>query len=157
MRDLLKKTPVFLSLIMIANIHVLPGESNPAQCRVPQKAAEVIKLTNGVRGQKNLKPLQVNCQLYEAAQKHTLDMLKAKKISHKGSDNSTLATRIQRVDYQYSVVGENVASGQRSASEVVKDWMNSAGHRKNILNPEFTEIGVGYANNYWTQVFGKPR
>ncbi|NJR62658.1 MAG: hypothetical protein HC769_29995, partial [Cyanobacteria bacterium CRU_2_1] len=52
---------------------------------------------------------------------------------------------------------ENVAQGQKTPSEVVRSWMKSPGHRQNILNPNFTEIGVGYSQNYWTQVFAKSR
>ncbi|MGL5944276.1 MAG: CAP domain-containing protein [Waterburya sp.] len=59
--------------------------------------------------------------------------------------------------YQYSNLGENVAQGQTTPTDVLDSWMNSSGHRENILNPNFTEIGVGYENNYWTQVFGRPR
>ncbi len=128
-----------------------------ATCKVPPKALDVIKLTNQMRQRNNLKPLQLNCQLYKAAQQHTLDMVKAKKISHQGSDGSSPAIRVERAGYQYSWVGENVASGQKTPGEVVKDWMNSPGHRRNILNPNFTQIGVAYSNNYWTQVFGRPR
>ena len=59
--------------------------------------------------------------------------------------------------YRYSAIAENVAQGQKNPSQVVNAWMKSPGHRKNILSPKYTEIGVGYSNNYWTQVFGNSR
>ena len=66
--------------------------------------------------------------------------------------------------YRYSYLAENVAAGQRSPQSVVDSWMKSSGHRKNILNPKVTEIGVGYSSvsrdrygTYWTQVFGSSR
>jgi uncharacterized YkwD family protein len=53
----------------------------------------------------------------------------------------------------YNTAGENIAMGQRSPEEVMTQWMNSEGHRKNIMNPSFTTIGVGYTNGYWVQEF----
>ncbi len=69
--------------------------------------------------------------------------------------------RLAAVNYTWSAYGENVAAGQRSGTEVVSAWMNSPGHRANILNPAYTEIGVGYAVDsegrpYYAQVFARP-
>ncbi|MDJ0588412.1 MAG: CAP domain-containing protein [Pleurocapsa sp. MO_226.B13] len=115
------------------------------------------KLTNQVRAKYRLRPLRSNCRLYKAAQNHTVNMVKMRRISHTGSDGSSVGVRVKRVGYQYSAVAENVAKGQKTPSQVVQSWMNSPGHRKNILNPKYTEIGIGYSNNYWTQVFGRSR
>jgi uncharacterized protein YkwD len=67
--------------------------------------------------------------------------------------------QMKQFGYSYSYAGENIAMGQRSPQEVMKAWMNSAGHRANILSPNFTEIGIGYYSdgNYWVQQFGKPQ
>ena len=70
--------------------------------------------------------------------------------------------RVEALGYRYAAVAENIAAGQNSAGEVVEGWMHSPGHRKNILNSDVTQIGVGHARGgefgtYWTQVFGKPR
>ncbi|OUD12521.1 hypothetical protein TPSD3_15635 [Thioflexithrix psekupsensis] len=68
-------------------------------------------------------------------------------MSHTGSNGSKFSDRIEQTGYQYSRAGENVAAGQTSPAEVMNSWMNSEGHRANILTPEFTELGVGYALN----------
>lgn len=141
----------------IASPLLLKTQSALAGCRVPAEVSEVTELTNRVRTKYNLRPLRPSCQLYQAAQNHTLNMVEMRRMSHTGSDGSEVEHRVQRVGYRHSGVAENVAVGQNSSSQVVRDWMNSPGHRRNILNPRYTEIGVGYSNNYWTQVFGHRR
>ena len=121
-----------------------------------QFESQVFQLTNQVRSQHGLSPLSWNSQLSTAAQSHTLDMARMRRISHTGSDGSQVGTRVQRLRYQFRKVGENVAAGQRTPQEVLSSWMHSPRHRKNILDPNFTEIGVAYYNGYWTQVFGRP-
>jgi uncharacterized protein YkwD len=153
----LMSTVGLLSTATIAIPFLLPVEPASANCRVSSTALEVAKLTNQVRAQYRLRPLRFNCRLYGAAQNHTIDMVNMNRLTHTGSDGSSIAIRVQRFGYQYSAVAENVAVGQRTPSQVLTSWMESPGHRQNILNPKYTEIGVGYSNNYWTQVFGRPR
>jgi uncharacterized protein YkwD len=153
----LMNTVGLLSAATIAIPFLFPVEPASANCRVSSTALKVAQLTNQVRAQYRLSPLRFNCRLYGAAQNHTIDMVNMNRLSHTGSDGSSIGIRVKRFGYQYSTVGENVAVGQRTPSQVVNSWMNSPGHRQNILNPQYTEIGVGYSNNYWTQVFGRPR
>jgi len=129
---------------------------------------EMILLTNREREQHGLKPLQRNEVLMRSALLHTLDMAENRFISHTGSDGSTLATRaLHAGTTRWAILGENVACGQQSAVEVVQGWMNSPGHRANILHEQYEEIGVAYINGlvmatdgtwvkagYWTQHFG---
>lgn len=128
---------------------------------------QVVELTNIERAKEGLKPLTLNSQLVDAAQDHSSDMAQDDFFSHTGADGSDVGSRVQDSGYQYSAAGENIAAGQTTAEEVVEGWMNSPGHRANILNPNFTEIGIGYEylendtgsvnyNHYWTQVFGTP-
>jgi hypothetical protein len=128
---------------------------------------QVLELTNIERAKAGLKPLKLNSQLLNAAQDHSKDMAQDDFFSHTGVDGSSVSDRVQDNGYQYSTVGENIAAGQRTAAEVVEGWMNSPGHRANILNANYTEIGIGYVylendtgsvnyNHYWTQVFGTP-
>ena len=124
------------------------------QCRINQFENRVFQLTNSIRHSNGLRPLKWNCRLIMAAKNHSQDMAKINRMSHSGSDGSTIAMRAERVGYRYSYLAENVAAGQRSPEQVVDDWMKSPGHRRNILNPNITEIGVGFYNQYWTQVFG---
>ena len=126
---------------------------------------QVIELTNIERVNAGLQPLTLNSQLADAAQDHSDNMATDDFFSHTGADGSNVASRVQDSGYQYSTVGENIAAGQTTAAEVVEGWMNSPGHRANILNANYTEIGIGYEylendtgsvnyNHYWTQVFG---
>ncbi|BAZ45225.1 SCP-like extracellular [Chondrocystis sp. NIES-4102] len=157
-----KTKQFFLGLIAVTPTIIIvnwlfPVKSALANCQVSSTAKEVIDLTNKIRTEHGLNRLKTNCKLSQAAQAHTLDMISMGEISHTGSDGSSLATRAEKAEYSYLNLGENVAQGQTSPTEVLNSWINSDGHRENILNPSFTEIGVGYEDNYWTQVFGRPR
>ncbi|WP_019503845.1 CAP domain-containing protein [Pleurocapsa sp. PCC 7319] len=156
-RPILLSATGLLSAAAIASPLFLQVEPASANCRVSPATLEVAKLTNQVRAKYRLRPLRSNCRLYKAAQNHTFNMVRMRRTTHTGSDGSNMETRVKRVGYRYSALGENVAGGQKTPSQVVKAWMNSPGHRRNILSPKYTEIGVGASNNYWTQVFGKSR
>jgi uncharacterized protein YkwD len=156
-RRLLMSTMRFLPAVIIASSLFFQIGPASADCQVSSTALEVAEITNQERAKYGLRPLESDCQLYKAAQDHTVDMVSMGEISHTGSDGSSVGIRVEGVGYQYSTVGENVAQGQKTPLQVVNAWVNSTGHRENILNPDFTDIGVGYSNNYWTQVFGRRR
>jgi uncharacterized protein YkwD len=129
---------------------------------------QVLELTNAERAKAGLKPLTLNNQLAQAAQGHSDSMAADDFFSHTGADGSDVSDRVQDTGYQYSHAGENIAAGQKTAAEVVQGWMDSPGHRANILNADYTEIGIGYEllendtgsvnyHHYWTQVFGTPQ
>ncbi|WP_432280686.1 CAP domain-containing protein [Streptomyces luomodiensis] len=120
---------------------------------------EVVDLVNSERAKAGCQPLTVNEKLTEAAQDHSEDMAAHGKMSHTGSDGSSPGDRIERAGYSWSTYGENVAYGYGSAKSVMDGWMSSPGHKANILNCDFKEIGVGLAQpgNYWTQDFGTAR
>ncbi len=127
---------------------------------------QLLRLTNTnlERQKRGLAPLKLSAQLSRAAQLHGTDMAKNNYFSHTGRNGSNLGDRAKASGYKYSRVGENIAAGRATAEGTMKQWMNSAGHRANILNPKFTEIGFGYANtpnsryqHYWVQVFGTPQ
>ena len=115
--------------------------------------AEVIRLTNAERKKEGLPALDTMTKLDKAA-KIRADELK-EKYSHDRPDGSRCFTVLDDVNINgYSAVGENIALGQRSPEQVVQAWMNSEGHRRNIMNVQFEKIGVGYAdNNGWVQLF----
>ena len=117
----------------------------------------VIELTNQERRRLGLSPLRHNNKLAAAAQKYSRHMATHKFLSHRGKDGSTVGDRIKAQGYRFSTWAENIAKGHRTPEDVVRGWMNSSGHRRNILNPRLREIGVGYYKRYWTQVFGTPR
>jgi uncharacterized protein YkwD len=127
------------------------------QREVPQavRAADaVISATNAARRAAGCKALVSDPRLTEAAQQHAEDMAAEGYFSHTAEDGRTFDARIRDSGYR-SPGGENIARGQRSASEVVGDWMDSAGHRRNILDCTFKTIGVGISGSYWVQDFGR--
>jgi uncharacterized protein YkwD len=127
---------------------------------VASEAAEVLALVNAERAKAGCGALSIDDKLMTAAQRHSQDQADNKNMSHTGSDGSDPGDRIDRVDYAWRTYGENVAWNQQTPAAVMDAWMNSDGHRANILNCAFTEIGVGVASSngpYWTQVFAAPR
>ncbi|MEL7507099.1 MAG: CAP domain-containing protein [Cyanobacteria bacterium J06554_1] len=127
---------------------------------------EVLRLTNEFRKQNGLKALVLDTNLDETANKHSKDMAKRDYFSHTGKDGSKPWDRARREGYESGTVGENIAAGYSSAKAVVDGWIASPGHRANMLNANYNEIGIGHyyeANDtgkvnyrhYWTQVFGK--
>ncbi|MFJ1991551.1 CAP domain-containing protein [Streptomyces asiaticus] len=122
-------------------------------------ASEVIALTNAERAAARLAPLAPDPRLTAAAQAHSDDMVARDFYSHTGPEGHQPWDRARAAGATHRGIGENIACGQRSPEEVVRGWMNSPGHRANILKPDFTHIGVGHATGsragtYWTQVFG---
>ena len=125
---------------------------------------EVIRLTNLERTSRGLPPLRLNSNLTDAARAHNQDMINNDFFDHTGSDGSDPWDRA--CDHGYTpygwgdcYVGENIAAGYTTPSDVVAGWMSSQGHRANILNPEYREIGVGHNTggnwgNYWTMNLG---
>lgn len=108
--------------------------------------------------------LSWNAELGETALAHSKDMANKDYFSHQGRDGSQVSDRASRAGYRWQRIGENIAAGQGSAEQVMAGWLASPGHCKNIMNPDFTELGAAYATNpasaatsYWTQVFGTPR
>ncbi|MET7750932.1 CAP domain-containing protein [Micromonospora sp. NPDC005367] len=136
------------------------GATNPPSGNVSAQAREVVDLVNAERAKAGCKALSIDDKLMTAAQRHSQDQADHKNMSHTGSDGSDPGDRIERVGYQWRTYGENVAWNQKTPAAVMDAWMNSPGHRANILNCAFTEIGVGIASSngpYWTQVFAAPR
>lgn len=115
---------------------------------------QVFDLTNQQRAQSGLAPLTLNLTLNDVAEKHSQDMATRNYFSHQGLDGSQPWDRMTAQGYNYSRAAENIAFGQPTPQDVVTAWMNSAGHRKNILDPNLKDLGVGYYNGYWTQNFG---
>lgn len=129
---------------------------------------QVLDATNRYRQQAGLSPLRLNAKLNAAAQTHSVDMALNDFFNHTGSDQSTPFDRITGSGYSYALAAENIAAGYATPQSVVEAWMNSPGHRENILYPGLEEIGIGFyflpndpgtlnRRYYWTQDFGKPR
>ncbi|MFG2780436.1 CAP domain-containing protein [Streptomyces prunicolor] len=124
-----------------------------------QTADRVVELTNAERAGAGLRALAVDPLLAAAAQAHSTDMVARAFYSHTSPDGSQPWDRAAAAGARRRTIGENIACGQRTPAEVVEGWMNSPGHRANILKPDFTHIGIGFAGGgqmgtYWTQLFG---
>ncbi|GAA1809316.1 CAP domain-containing protein [Planosporangium flavigriseum] len=123
--------------------------------------ATVLTLVNQERAKANCPALTVDARLTAAARAYSADMASRGFFAHTTPDGVDLGTRVTRAGYRFSAVGENIAKGQRDATAVMTAWMNSPGHRANILNCRFSNIGIGLARQgstpLWTQDFGSPR
>ncbi|MEV5396948.1 CAP domain-containing protein [Streptomyces cellulosae] len=119
--------------------------------------ARVVELVNQERAEAGCAPVTANSTLTTAAQRHSEDMASTGTMSHTGSDGSDPGERITRAGYAWSTYGENVAYGYSTPEQVMQGWMTSPGHKANILNCSFKEIGVGLSGTYWTQDFGTAR
>lgn len=122
---------------------------------VSQAVQQVIDLTNQQRKQNGLPALQADTKLISVAQKKSEDMQQNGYFSHTSPTYGSPFDMMRDFGVTYRSAGENIAQGQRTPQEVVQAWMNSEGHRKNILSRDFTHIGVGYdpAGHHWTQMF----
>lgn len=149
-------------------IHSNPQVSNPdliypgQTLTIPQNDAgvsayeqEVVRLVNEQRAQNGLPALTHNWELSRVARYKSQDMVDNRYFSHTSPTYGSPFQMITAFGLSYRTAGENIAYGQRTPQEVVNTWMNSSGHRANILSSAYTQIGVGYVanGNYWTQMF----
>jgi uncharacterized protein YkwD len=133
----------------------------PAKFEMTKEEQKLVELTNAERKKKDLPVLKPSPLLIKVARAHSANMAKQGKMAHE-LDGKNPFQRLKEAGYTYFFAGENVAAGLDELDEVMKGWMESEPHRKNILSEKFTEIGVGVARDkkgepYFTQVFGKPR
>jgi uncharacterized protein YkwD len=138
-----------------------PTASPTASSTQSGYAAQVLALTNAQRATAGCKALSSNSKLTKAAQGHSVDMADNNYFDHNSQDGTSPFDRMKADGYNFQAAAENIAMGQSTAAAVMTAWMNSAGHKANILNCTYTDIGIGYAVNssgtaYWTQDFGKP-
>ncbi|MEU0086781.1 CAP domain-containing protein [Streptomyces sp. NPDC006274] len=123
--------------------------------------AQVLALVNRERASAGCSPVTSNAELTRAADDYSDVMARSGVMSHTGPDGSTMTTRVEAAGYEWSTLGENIARGQADAASVMESWMNSPGHRANILNCSFKELGVGVhfgdGGPWWTQNFGAGR
>lgn len=163
MWEIAVKYQIGLTEIIAAN----PQISNPSLIYPNQKLTipnidsiktverEVIRLCNIERQKNGLPALTENWELSRVARDKSMDMAQKKYFSHTSPTYGSPFDMMKAYGISYKAAGENIAQGQTSAQAVVQAWMNSSGHRANILSEKFTQIGVGYYQNgnYWTQMF----
>lgn len=131
--------------------HATTSQLNPLE-------SEVIELVNAERKKRGLKPLIASIQVSNVARKKSEDMKVNNYFDHHSPTYGSPFDMLKQFGVSYMAAGENIAAGQRTSQQVMDAWMNSDGHRANILNPSYTHIGVGYVKGgsygtYWTQMF----
>lgn len=116
---------------------------------------EVIRLVNQERAKNGLSALKYDWELARVAEHKSLDMRSLGYFSHTSPTYGSPFDMMKNYGIHYQAAGENIAKGQTSAQQVMNAWMNSSGHRANILNSSYTHLGVGYVSDghYWTQMF----
>ena len=147
---------VFVSALAVS-FFILPATANAAGFCVDANGEAgreaVCKIVNKERAERGRKPLELDEDLSEVAQSHAEDMLSRKYFSHTGRDGSSVSSRLRRGKVEFTRSGENIAWGQKTEALVMRAWMNSRGHRTNILHSQYGRIGIGRAGNIWVQVF----
>lgn len=140
--------------------------SNPNFFSGPEPALheEMIAKVNAVRkkgcycGRRYMAPVQPvkwNENLYQSAMNHAMDMDKNQFFAHFSSDGLNIGDRIERVGYDWQVVGENIGEGQQDFDEVLRDWLKSYSHCVMLMNPKVDDMAVARYSKYWVQHFGK--
>ncbi len=133
----------------------------PAQSNYRTMEQEIVKLVNQERAKQGIAPLTENWETSRVARTKSQDMINNNYFSHNSPVYGTPFNMLNKYGIKYSQAAENIAYGKKTAQEVVNSWMNSSGHRANILNPNYNQIGVGVAKKgtngplYFTQMFTK--
>ncbi len=164
-----KRYEISLTELLKANANI----TNPSMIYVGQKITipdtgslaayeqQVFELVNKERAARGLQLLKYNYELARMARIKSQDMIDKKYFAHESPTYGSPFKMMESFGFKFSAAGENIAYGQRTASEVMNTWMNSAGHKANILSAAYSTIGVGVAKTaagtlYWTQEFMKP-
>ncbi|KYH29150.1 MULTISPECIES: CAP domain-containing protein [Clostridium] len=138
-----------------------PTQNNEQTSTISAEANKVIELVNAERSKNGLAPLKANAELSKVAVAKAQDMIDKNYFDHNSPTYGSPFDMMKKFGISYIAAGENIAYGQKTPSEVMNAWMNSSGHRANILNANFTEIGVGMVKKadgtpYWVQMFINP-
>jgi uncharacterized protein YkwD len=154
--------------IVLATPFTLPQAKDAAAIR--KRALELVNQARAKArkcGRQNFgaaRPVGLDIKLDRTALTHSEDMARHGHMTHRGSDGTSVAERASHAGYKWAKVGENVAAGTPGVEDVIQGWLQSPEHCANVMNPDFTQMGVAYAVNavsedgiYWTQVFATPR
>lgn len=160
--------------MLAAMLAIMPGclaeTTRAPQARVPREAVVpespgetltgLIDAHNRERASRGLPALTPDPRLEAAASRHAADMASRRRMSHTGGDRTSPFQRMKAEGYEYRRAAENIAAGSFTLESLMKAWMNSPGHRRNILGP-YTQVGASFANgeggtSYWCVTFGDP-
>ena len=142
------------------NDNIEMQNETPQGTTTSAEAGQVLNLVNKERAKQGLQALTLSNELNSIANTKAADMRDNNYFDHTSPTYGSPFEMLQRFGVNYTAAGENIAAGQKSAEAVMTDWMNSSGHRANILNREYKELGVGYVTGgsygtYWVQLFKK--
>lgn len=144
-----------IKIIIDAILEALKPKPTPTPIPIPSPTTPILQLLqlhNNYRQQLGLNPLVLNQALNNAAQKHSNWMLQNNNMNHFEGGIGP-GDRIKAEGYNWRAYGENIANGYSTAQAVFQGWLNSSGHRANIVNPTFKDVGLGVAGKYWTTDF----
>jgi uncharacterized YkwD family protein len=133
-------------------IRLKPSASSPSSFE-----EQVVKLVNAERAKQGLSPLTHRADVKNVAEKKAQDMINSNYFSHTSPNYGSPFDMLKTFGISYQSAGENIAKGQKTPEEVMNAWMNSPGHRANILKPEYDSIGVGFYQSAWVQMFIKSK
>ncbi len=144
-----------------ASDNIAHGNETAATTEIPAQAEAVLNLVNAERKKQGLQSLTLSTKLTNVATMKAKDMAVNNYFDHNSPTYGSPFQMMQKYGISYHAAGENIAAGQRTPEEVMQAWMNSSGHRANILNSSYTQLGVGYYKGgsygvYWVQEFIKP-
>ncbi|UMG94333.1 CAP domain-containing protein [Nocardioides sp. TF02-7] len=136
-----------------------PAERAAQRAGLADRRRQVVRFTNRARRANGCAPLRQVATLNLAAQRHTKRMARARRLDHQLPGEPALGRRVTQAGYDWTRLGENIAYGYPTARSVVRAWLRSPGHRRNILDCRFRHIGVGFVMRggtpWWTQDFGR--
>jgi uncharacterized protein YkwD len=152
--------------IVALAIMLMAAAASGADIAPGRQPERLLAEINSLRERHGLGKLSTDRRPATAARNHAADMVGRDFFDHRGPGGPGLAERVQRAGYAYAHVAENIAAGQEHAREVVASWMLSEGHRKNLLNVELSDAGIGYLDapddggrvryrHYWVAIFGR--
>ena len=148
-----------IALVCFGSIVAIAVQSCVAPANVNAMATEIAAGLNASRRANGAAPLRFNRRLGQAAMVHACDMLVHDFFDHRGTDGSNSQARVRTAGYQDCIVAENLAWGYPQPGQIISGWMNSPGHRRNMLHPRIEEFGVGITQGpngpYWVLVVGK--
>lgn len=138
--------------------NITSNEEKPSESDTNEYAEEILRLVNNERSKQGLKLLTLSGQLTSIANTKAKDMAANRYFDHRSPTYGSPFEMLQRFGVSYRSAGENIAAGQRTPTQVMESWMNSSGHRANILNSSYTQLGVGFYaggsyDTYWVQLF----
>lgn len=143
---------IFLKTVLIGAVLILPIEAWLTPDILVEQSKKIISLTNLIRQNLNLAALTESALLNQAAYNKAEDMLVNQYFAHAGPDNRTLGGWLKQIKYNFAVAGENLAMGFTSPEDVVNGWVRSQTHYQNMIDPDFTEIGVGMTSGLFEKV-----